>query len=366
MIEDHDNPFAEIIYHFDLPANSLPLKQFIDTASASQSILDDFNKNIFGNKVEFEIRVRPSEKGGFIEVLAVIISGGVSLLAFLGTDIGKSYFKGLTGKKPSEWAKDIGEKHRKWLENLKRNNAEENTEIISAPEPVIGGERISDEERDAAALAELLVGFLAADADKLQQAGLTPEKFSKAFEARNAIYEACIGNPDVKGLGFDRSHDFPIKRSDFPKLITQIPDQVDTEADTKVDTEADTEADTEGDTPMSWNVETVDIVVNSPNWKRGGRKWQAATNKRQNILFSVEDDSFWHHVETKDIQPGILDKLRVQWAYPAGPSKSPKFRVLRVLSYNGRTISDPIPQDELSQELKEARVIKPQTLPLFD
>lgn len=351
MIEDHQNPFSEIVYHFDLHAHSLPLKQFIDTARASQSILDDFNEKIFDKKVKFEVRVHPSEKGGFIEVLGVIVTGGAGLWGILCTDIGKAYFKGLTEKEPSEWAESLGEKHRKWLESLKKTKPEENIEVIPAPETAIEGELISDEERDAAAFVEFLIAFLAANAEKLQKVGLTPEKFRKAFQARNTIYKACIDNPDVKGLSFDRSHDFPIKRSDFPKLITQIPDQVDTE----------------GDTPMSWSVEIVDIVVNSPNWKRDGRKWQAATDKHQDIGFSVEDNSFWHHVQIKDIQPDIRDNLRVQWAYPAGLSKpSRDVRVLRVLSYNGTTISNPMSQAELNQELEEASVIEPDTPGLFD
>ncbi len=351
MIDDRENPFAEIVYHFDLPAHSLPLKQFIDTARASQSILDDFNEKIFDKNVKFEVRVLPSEKGGFIEVLGVIVTGGVSLWGILCTDIGKAYFKGLTGQEPGEWAEGLGERHRKWLENRSKNKTKESTELSPTLEPVVEAALISDEERDAAAFVEFLISFLAANSDKLQKVGLTPEKFRKAFQARNAIYKACIDNPDVQGLSFDRSHEFPIKRSDFPRLITQIPDQVDTE----------------GDTPMSWCVEIVDIVVNSPNWKRDGRKWQAATEKHQDIAFSVEDNSFWHHVQIKDIQPDIRDNLRVQWAYPAGLSKpSRDVRVLRVLSYNGTKISDAMSQAELNRELEEATLIEPETPGLFD
>lgn len=351
MIDDSHRQHGEIVYHFDLSAHSLPLKQFVETARASQTILDDFNDQVFDKKIKYELRVLPSEEGGFIEVLGVIIlGGGGTLWGVLGTDIGKAYFKGLTGEEPEEWAEKLGEKHRKWLN---RNEPAQNT-TEADPLPVIPtpieGELITDAERDAEALIEFLVSFLAANIEKLEQVGLTPEKFRKAFQARNAIYKACIDNPEIEGLSFDRSHDFPIKREDFPRLITQMPDQVDVDSDT----------------PMSWDVESVDIVVNSPNWKRDGRKWQGATNKHQDIAFSIEDDTFWHHVQIKDIQPDIRDNMRVQWAYPAGMSKPSHVRALRILSYNGTKISDPMTQVELNRTLEEATVIEPEMPGLFD
>ena len=350
MIENNERPFGEIIYHFDLRAHSLPLKHFIDTARASQAILDDFRDQVFGKKIQYELRVLPPEEGGFVEVLGLIIlGGGGTVWGVLGTDIGKAYFKGLTGKEPGDWAEGLGEKHRKWLDRHKTPKIDSDQPTII--EPVIEGEILTDAERDAEALIEFLVSFLASKIDKLEQVGLTPEKFRKAFQARNAIYKACIDNPEIEGLAFDHSHDFPIKRSDFPQLITQIPDEID---------DGDEE-------PTSWAIESVDIVVNSPNWKRDGRKWQAATNKYQDIAFSIEDNGFWHHVQIKDIQPDIQDNLRVQWAYPAGQSKPSKdVRVLRVLSYNGKKLSDPMTQTELDSELHEATVIETETRGLFD
>ncbi len=341
MIEDSERPFGEIIYHFDLSAHSLPLKQFVDTAYASQTILDDFNEHIFDKKIRYELRVLPSEEGGFIEVLGLVTGG---LWGILGTDIGKAYFRGLTEKEPSEWVEGLGEKHRKWL------NRNKTTEIEIEPEQTAIFKPVTEDERVAETLIEFLVSFLAANMDKLQQVGLTPEKFRRAFQARNAIYEACIDNPEIEGLAFDRSHDFPIKRADFPKLITQIPDQVDVEADV----------------PMSWSVESVDIVVNSPNWNREGRKWQGATNKHKDIAFSIEDDSFWYHVQIKDIQPDIRDNLKIQWAYPVGLSKPSHVRALRVLSYNGTKISDPMTDAELQAEFGKASIIEPDVPGLFD
>ena len=350
MIEDSERPFGEIIYHFDLSAHSLPLKQFVDTAHASQTILDDFNEQIFDKKVKYELHVLPSEEGGFIEALGVVIMVGGALWSALSTDIGKAYFKGLMGQEPDEWVEKLGEKTRKWLNRKKSAETTSDADALPVVKTPIEAELITEEKRDTEVLVEFLISFLGANIDKLEQVGFTPEKFRRAFQARNAIYEACIDNPEIEGLAFDRSHDFPIKRADFPKLITQIPDQVDVEADV----------------PMSWSVESVDIVVNSPNWKREGRKWQGATNKHKDIAFSIEDDSFWYHVKIKDIQPDIRDNLKIQWAYPVGLSKPSHVRALRVLSYNGTKISDPMTDAELQAEFGKASIIEPDVPDLFD
>lgn len=340
---------GEIVYHFDVDRHSIPLKQFVDTARSSQAVIDDFNEQLFDKKVRFELRVRTPETGGLMEVLGlVILGGGGSILAFLGTDIGKAFFKGLTGEEPAHWAKKLGENTRKLLSN----DDHEHSALSTAEVEPIPAKIISDDvELQADLLVELLISFLAANTDKLEKIGITPAKFRKAFAAKNAIYKACIDNSEIKGLSFDRSYDFPLKRADFPRLITQIPDEVQNALEEI----------------QSWSVETVDILVNSPNWKRDGRKWQAATDKFQDIAFSLEDETFWLHVKKEDIQPHIGgDNMRVQWAYPQGLSKPSHVRVLRVLTYNGNKISDPLSDAELQAELQEAHVIEPDVPDLFD
>jgi hypothetical protein len=159
-----------------------------------------------------------------------------------------------------------------------------------------------------------------------------------------------LDNPEVQGLTFDRSPEFRLRRRDFPRLITQLPDPP-----------------AEALAPVSqWSIESVDIVVNSPNWKRDGRKWQAATSKHQDIAFSVEDERFWHCVERREIQPDIRDNMRVQWAYPVGLSKPANVRVLRVLTYNGKPISSALTEQELQAQLHSIDIVEPDTPDLFD
>lgn len=342
---------SEIIYHFDIDRHSIPLKQFIDTAQSAQAVLDDFNNHYFDKKIKYELHVRPPENGGLIEVFDLVVIGGAGTVwAFLGTDIGKAIWRGFTDHEPAYWAEKYSRKFREYLsKKLSEKKSSENTaqEIEKYdPSEIV----IENPELDAEILAELIIAFFEMDFDKLKKIGLTPALLRRAFEARNKFYRACLDNKEIKGVSFDRSHDFPIKRNDFPRQIVQIPDIE------KVDIEL----------PSAWSVEEADIIVNSPNWKRDGRKWQASTKKHQDIAFSVDDETFWHHVKIRDIQPDISDNMRVQWAYPAGQSKPSHVRVLRVLSYNGKEISKRLSEEELQEELYEVNIIEPDTPDLFD
>jgi hypothetical protein len=344
---------GEIIYHFDVEPSSIPLAQFVDTARATQEIIDDFNKSLFDARLKYELRVKTPEEGSLIEVLMVVVTVGGSVLAFLGTDIGKAFFKGLTTEEPAEWAEKVGASLRRALAKPEATSEAEGPSVrveIVDSRPATTGEAEVANEIEAEAIALVLIRFLEIDTDRLKAIGITPEKFRQAFQGRNKVFKGCIDNPEVKGITFDRKPHFEVKRSDFPRRITQLPDPPPEEPPATKD----------------WSAETVDIVVNSPNWKRDGRKWQAATSKHQDIAFSVDDEGFWLSVERRDIQPRIRDNLRVQWAYPAGLSKPHNVRVLRVLSYNGKTISPPLSEAELKSLLKTVHSVEPDPPGLFD
>ncbi len=343
---------GEIVYHFDVDRSSIPLAQFIDSARATQEIIDDFNKSLFDDKVKYELRVKTPEDGSLVEVLAVVVTVGGSILAFLGTDIGKAFFKGLTTEEPARWAEKTGKAIRETLFKAKASADLKSPEVLveSAPDaiPALDVSR----EIEAEAIAVVLIRFLEIDTERLKAIGITPENFRNAFHGRNRVFKGCIDNPEVKGIGFDRKPDFAIKRADFPQRITQLPDPL-----------PDDPA-----KPTDVNFETVDIVVNSPNWKRDGRNWQAATGKYQDVSFSIEDESFWHRVEQRDanLRPTIRDNMRVQWAYPAGVAKPAHVKVFRVLSYNGRQLSTPMTDQEIQSLQNTVHFIEPDTPDLFD
>lgn len=348
------NP-GEIVYHFDVERSSIPLAQFIESARATQEIIDNFNKSLFDDKLRYELRVKTPEDGSLIEVLAVVVTTGGSVLAFLGTDIGKAFFRGLTTEEPAVWAEKAGTVIRRAIAKQKAMVTADSPEIpVEIINPIPGEVLPADlsAQIEAEAVALILIRFLEIDTERLKEIGITPEKFRAAFQGRNRVFKGCIDNPEVRGITFDRAPDFSIKRSDFRKRITQLPDPL---PDDPVK-------------PSDLSFETVDIVVNSPNWKRDGRNWQAATSKYQDVSFSIEDESFWLRVEQRDaaLKPTIRDNMRVQWAYPAGAAKPSHVKVFRVLSYNGYQLSTPMTDQEIQTLQNTVHFVEPETPDLFD
>lgn len=346
---------GEIVYHFDVDRSSIPLAQFIDTARATQEIIDDFNKSLFDSKLKYELRVKTPEEGSLIEVLTVVVMACGSVLTFLGTEIGKAFFKGLTTESPAAWAEKVGAAIRQKLPKSRAMVAADDSEVLADAVDLVPDASPADDvskEVEGEAVALILIRFLEVSTERLKEIGITPEKFRTAFQGRNRIFKGCIDNAEVKGIAFDRSSDFSIKRNDFPKRITQLPDPL---PDDPVKT-------------SDLSFETVDIVVNSPNWKRDGRNWQAATGKYQDISFSIEDENFWNRVEQRDadLKPTIRDNMRVQWAYPAGTAKPTHVKVFRVLSYNGRQLSNPMTDREIQALRSTVHFVEPETPDLFD
>lgn len=306
--------------HFGVTEHSMPLNQFISAATSTQAIIDNFNKEFFDNKLKYQINILTPKKGSVIELLELydVQITSAAVLTFFGSDNGKALIKGLTGNEPSFWFEEAGLKMRAILSSKK------------TPPLIV-----------SIILAQITLGFLKKETGELEKIGVSKEKFRSAYSAKNTIYQGCLANKDVQGFGFDMSHDFPIKRKDFPNFITKMPLEQEEEIE---------------EPAKKWIIETSDIIANSPNWKREGRKWQAKTDKFDDVALSIEDEFFWHKVKTKDIKTGINDNMEVQWAYPEGTSKPSNVRVLKVLSYKGKKVSNPLTQEELQQELQEYTV----------
>lgn len=236
----------------------------------------------------------------------------IQIWEFLQSELGKSLIKGLTKHEPAHWFEQLG---------------------INIRQTVLD----TDKKKVATAfLALMTIGFLRADTADLEKIGIEKEKFRTAYLARNTIYEGCIQNEDVKGLGFDTSHDFQISREKFTEYITDV---------LSIPTEEDNASEGESDKP--WVVSIEEVIVHSPNWKKDGRGWQGSTNSCDKISFKIEDDRFWDSVKYEKINLTTEDKITVQWVYPETDEKPSKVRVLRVLNYNGIKLSDPLSSAEL-------------------
>ncbi len=316
-----DGTGSEIIYHFDVEQHKIPLVQFIDTAQATKSILDDFNHQIFNDKLRYRLEVLPSEEGGFKSIIKVSIITGSIIWGALSTDMGSGYIEGLTGYKPEYWLKTLGKEHKRLL-NLIDNTSDKpvKTEQIDA----------ISKEIEAKFLSALPLYLLSKSTTDLKTAGITPDKFPKAFKARSKFYKACQNNTDVRGLSFDHSDDFPIKRDDFKNFIVDKPDE-----------------------SSQWFFETTNVAVNSPNWENvKKRRWQGKDSKNRHIMFVIKDEIFWQQVHSNKINPTIKDSMRVQWIYQIKDGKRKDIEVIKVISFNDDPISKPLPDEEVQNKYK--------------
>ncbi len=324
-MEEKGSTNAEVIYHFDVKHHRIPLGQFIDTAKATEAILYDFNHNFFNGELKYDLYVLPSEEGGWIERIDIKLRIGASLVAivtglavFIDTSTGQNIIEYLTDKKPAQHKKIID------LQNLWIEESSSSYKTDELAQKLLVNY-----------MSGMPAYFLDQDTDILLDNNINPDTFRKSFRARNKFYKACIDNKEVQGLSFDPSHVFPIERKDFKKKIITIP--------TKTDEPY------ENTETQEFQCETTEIFVNSPNWKRKGRKWQAPNSKGKFTEFIIQDITFWQHVKVKDIPTTIEDNMKVQWMYQSENGQQKNVHVLKVLSFNGGDISEPLSEKEIQE-----------------
>jgi len=97
-----------IYIHYDTSCESIPAWQFINAIKSIKEIIDDINNELLDGELEYEIFIRPPQKGSFLIDIGVFMGGLLALAKALETDLGKAFVEGLTGQKPEYWAKREG------------------------------------------------------------------------------------------------------------------------------------------------------------------------------------------------------------------------------------------------------------------
>jgi hypothetical protein len=91
--------------YFDLPEHYLFLDEFTFLSEDIETILNEFNNQLFRGKLSFKVAVLPPEDGSFWQNLGVfIVTVTAGAWTALETDIGKDFVKGLTNHEPSYWS----------------------------------------------------------------------------------------------------------------------------------------------------------------------------------------------------------------------------------------------------------------------
>lgn len=315
-------PLEVIPLHFNVPGHHLPLREFIETASNTQEIIEAFNETIFDGKLRYEILVIPPKPGTFTTFLGIVVSVGTGVWVISQTDVGKAFIKGLTGYEPAFWAEKAGLKLKEALSMDQADNSDIHPEAV-------------DRQSAAMMVSEIAKGFLRKGYNELRNLGISKEKFRDAYKARNEFYQACYRNDSIRSIGFDETDDFPIERRDFPAFIIELPPQ------------------TEDEPEQDWVVEVTHIKVTSPNWDRRdeSRQWKAKDGDGKPAFFTIEDKQFWHLAEVEELHTQVVDHLKVQWAFVDENGRRKNIHVLRVLEFNGDHISDPLGDEELKSTL---------------
>lgn len=334
MSVDYADVIAEkshvIPIHFKVLEHSLPLREFITAAQSTETIIEDFNEQFFGGKLVYEIIVLPPAPGTFKERLGLKVTqaGVMFLLGAATPEFASGVVKELTGKSFFE----LGQSSVQTIQEL--------PQIL---------EEVWDESLVAVFLAEATKGFFQKDISDLEQCGLEKAKFRNAYKGRNDFYEMCYRNPEITGIGFDETENFPIQRNDFPRFIVDIPEEKPEEEDD------------------NWEVEITHIRVTSPNWERGdNRTWKARYGEGKEVYFVIEDDNFWGLVDAERLTLKGKDSIKVQWAYVKEGERRKKVKVLKVLEYNGLELSKPLSDEELSELLYSFSMHKNEQPDLFE
>jgi len=324
--EDREPKSVGIIpLHFDVPAHILPLNTFIETSARTRDIIESFNRTLFGGKLVYEIYVLTPEDGSFLNKLALYVLSGTAMVAvFAESDMGKAFVEGLTNHPPEHYFREAGKYIQKRVIDL---TAEASSSEVSPTQT----SKQDAEKRDGstAMLVEAAKSFLQKDRSELRKIGVDECRFREAYEARNEFYVTCAQNRHLKAIGFTEEPLFPIKRADFARL--QVP------------------LGPREETPLrdNWIVEIVTLNVTSPNWDREDRQrtWKGKDANRKERTFTIEDEHFWALVHERNINPNIIDTVKVQWVYVTDRRRTP--RVLKVIEYNDQVLGEPLDNNAL-------------------
>jgi hypothetical protein len=319
-------PVGIIPIHFDVPEHYIPLDTFIETANQTRVIIDTLNQQLFDGGLQYEFVVFPPEEGSFLTKLGIVIAGTCTAAwAFILTDPGSEFIRGLTGHGTSHYTYQAGLKLRELLTTIETGGIE------------TGSIEIEDDLAQNEALNRIVVdstkSFLTMDEHALRRVGVTRQKFHEAYEARNQFYRACAADTEIQAIGFDEAPDFPIKRKDFARLQVALGPKEEAAPD------------------VEWEVEIAALKVTSPNWDMNDdkRPWKGKDHLNRDRFFRIDDVQFWRLVQSKRLDPEIVDIIHAQLAFPKSQRRNG--RVLRVLKYNDVVLGDPLDDNALSAVL---------------
>lgn len=346
LIATDDDRGARIRVHFDTKAHELSFATFVATGQAIEQLVSGLDQTATDGVLKYELRVLPPEEGGFWEVFAFIVTGGGAaswaFLQWLGTDNGKAFLEGYSGKDSTTFFREVGEKVRRMVivANARLPTRDRDTREIATIDDVdpnlaaalpttstkTTGPAPPEEDAEADQAAALAIAHIAPillEAPKERFEAATPKTQGgrDLAQGRNKALSAWKADRAVRAVGFRKGDGDPIKRRDFEQQQVAEPEVAD---------------------PI-WFPFTEEFDVDSPVFVRTprGRAWHATDTVGRERLFDVEDEDFMRLYDAKDpvVSASGTFRLGVQGVYRRGARGPRDTRVLNVTSFNGRPLA---------------------------
>lgn len=167
--------------HFDVPEHYFDAKDYLKLLKSFDDSLTAINNSLFNGELNCHLLVYRNDDGSFKTFLAVLATVW-TLYSIEDSNLVSGFIKGLTGYEIDY--SEIGEEAGLWLRD-----------IIKAIY-----EKTLDE------LLEIIPKEINLDG---------------AIKAKSDFYKMCLGNVKIKGVGFDDSEGFSIKRNRFTSHISK-------------------------------------------------------------------------------------------------------------------------------------------------
>lgn len=180
--------------HFDVEEHYLQTTTLVSGLQAVEDVVQGLNNFLFKGKLSVKVIALPSEEGGYLAKIALVINIGFGLVGIP---------KAIVYIHESDTFRVVVEEF--------------------TGEPYVHEEVTRNLIR---AFRDSVGGFFLINNEKIRQLCDDSPLLDKAIRSKSRFMSQCINDRDVRGLGFSTSHDFRITRDDFWKHISKVRERV--------------------------------------------------------------------------------------------------------------------------------------------
>ena len=194
FLEEVPPTLALLPLHFDVEKHYLQTSTLISGLQAIEDVVQGLNNFHFNGGLQVKVIALPSEEGGYLANIALVVGIGASLVGIAS---------GLVYVHESDTLRVAVEEY-----NGKPYEHEEVTRNLSG------------------VFRDSVGGFFLISNDKLRDLSDDSPVLDKAIRSKFRFMRQCINDRDVRGLGFSHSNDFRITGGDFWKHICNVRERV--------------------------------------------------------------------------------------------------------------------------------------------